>query len=295
LSEQTAALASSFWAGLSGMTQLTELHVELYSEYMHVQPELAGLTHLRKLTLGPAGQKGEHVEALKQLTQLRELTLHDQLPDRIRLLFQPPHALQLEGLTLASDELELDETTMRALLHLPKLTALHAWCISHDAWPLLPELLLLRRLRLWPSDWLTPDRMVSMCAALSRCSALVDLHFAADIVSDDGELLVTEQEQAAWAALLSSVPNLRRFCVEVDITGIAPLLAVLPLHVPLLEHLVLSGWGVHGVDHFAMLAHPNMRVLEFGRVNVLPPSEEEVRSWMGNERLPKLQRYIQAA
>jgi hypothetical protein len=100
LNKRSAALASIFWAGLSGMTQLTELHVEQYSEYMHVRPELAGLTHLRKLTLGPAGQLGEHVAELKQLSQLRELTLFDRSPQRLRLLCQPPHALQLETIQL---------------------------------------------------------------------------------------------------------------------------------------------------------------------------------------------------
>jgi hypothetical protein len=271
------------------MTQLTELHIEQHSDRMLVRPELAGLTHLRKLTLGPAGQNGEHVAELKQLSQLQDLILLDHFPDRIRLLCRPPCALQIQRLTLASYGLELDEATMRALLHLPKLTALNSWCVSHDAWPLLPQLPLLRRLRLWPSDRLTPDRMASLCAALSRCSALVDLHFAGDIVSADGELLVAEQEQTAWAALLSSVPNLRRLCVGGDV---APFLAVLPLHLAHLEELSLSGCGPHGAPPYVQVAHPNLRLLELGPSDPSPPSEEEVRAWMGSERLPKLERYI---
>jgi hypothetical protein len=182
-SGHSAELISCFWTALTDMIQLTELSIEQFSIYLSMRPDLAGLTQLRKLKMGPAGQLGERVAELKQLSQLRELTHYDYCPDRIRLLFQPPHALQLESLTLASDELELDETTMRALLHLPTLTALDSWCVSHDAWPLLPQLPLLRRLRLWPSDWLTPKRMASMCAALSRCSALVDLSFGAEFVS----------------------------------------------------------------------------------------------------------------
>jgi hypothetical protein len=61
LDEQSAVLASSFWAALVDMTQLTELTLEQHSRHLHVRPELAGLTHLRKLTLGPAGDRGEHV------------------------------------------------------------------------------------------------------------------------------------------------------------------------------------------------------------------------------------------
>jgi hypothetical protein len=246
LDVQTAALASSFWAALGDMAQLTELHVEQHSERMHVRPDLAGLPHLRQLTLGPAGQMGEYVAELNQLSQLQDLSLLDRFPDRIRLLCRPPCALQIQRLTFASSELELDEATMRVLLHLPKLTALDSWCVSPDAWSLLPQLPRLRRLRLWPSGMLAPDRMSTMCAALSRCPKLVDLHFAGDIVSADGEPLVAEQEQAAWATLLSSVPNLRRLCVGGDIS---PFLVVLPLHLPHLEELALSSCehGFHGL------------------------------------------------
>jgi hypothetical protein len=88
LRKQTAALASSFWAALDDMRQLTELRIEQHSEHMHVRQELTQLHCLRKLTLGPAGWRGEHVDSLKQLSQLRELTFHDQFPDRIRLTGQ---------------------------------------------------------------------------------------------------------------------------------------------------------------------------------------------------------------
>jgi hypothetical protein len=88
--------------------------------------------------------------------------------------------------------------------------------------------------------------------------------------------------------LLSSVPNLRRLGVYTEVTHLIP---VLPLHVPVLEHLALSGWdwAHRDVDHFATVAHPNIRLLELGPTGTQPPSEEEVRSWMGSERLPKLE------
>jgi hypothetical protein len=134
--------------------------------------------------------------------------------------------------------------------------------------------------------------MASLCAALSRCSALVDLHFGAEFVSANGELLVAEQGQVAWAALLSSVPNLHRLCVGGDIAAIAPFLAVLPLHLPHLEELSLSGCGPRGAPPYVRMAHPNLRLLELGPSEPPPPSEEEVQAWMGSARLPKLERYI---
>jgi len=99
-------------------------------------------------------------------------------------------------------------------------------------------------------------------------------------------------EQSSWTELLSSVPHLRRLNV---VSVSALMLPVLPLHVPLLEHLVLSRGGLDYPNLFATIAHPNIRLLELGPSKAslwLPPSEEEVRSWMGNARLPKLERYI---
>jgi hypothetical protein len=163
-----AALASSFWAALGNMTQLTELYIEQHSERMHVRPQLAQLSHLRKLTLGTAGvncHDGEHVADLQRLSQLRELTLLDEYPERIRRLCQPPHPWQLESLTLPS--LKLDEDTMRALLHLSTLTALIPERIAADAWPLFPQLSRLRRLSATPSDLLNSEGLASFCVSLS--------------------------------------------------------------------------------------------------------------------------------
>jgi hypothetical protein len=150
LGMQTATLAATFWAALAGMTQLTELNVEQHGEHMPVRSELTHLSHLRKLTLGPVGHRGDHVAELRQLSQVRELTLLEYHPYRLHRLCEPPHALQLESLSVPS--LRLDEETMRALLHLSTLTALEPGFIKPEAWPLLPQLPHLRRLRIRSPD-----------------------------------------------------------------------------------------------------------------------------------------------
>jgi hypothetical protein len=288
--EQTAVLVSSFWAALGVMAQLTELHIEQHSEYMHMRPDLAQLTHLRKLTLGPAGESGEHVEALKQLSQLRELVFLDHFPERLRLLCQPPHSLQLESLTLRSTYLGVDEETMRALLHLPTLTALLPRNISPDAWPLLPQLPHLRRVSFSLYDPWTPKSLISLCAALSRCSALVELTLKHVIFkAADFDELSAEQERASWTALLSSMARLRRLGIDGDLTHLLPVLA---LQLPLLEHLALSGWCDRDVDPFASLAHSNLRLLELADTHMWLPSNEQMCSWLHSERLPKLERCV---
>jgi hypothetical protein len=286
LNEQTAALASSFWAALGGMTQLTELNIEQHGSSMHARPELDRMPHLRKLTMGPEGWCYENtdVAVLKQLNQLRELTLHEYFTPRIRLLCQPPHSLQLESLTLGS--MEVDEETMRALLHLPTLTALTVHHIQPVAWVAL-QLPLLRRLSLQYVPF-SIHHLPSLCVSLSRCTMLKDLtlcrvHFVAA-----NHEPTNEEQQAGWAELFSSVPNLWRLCVEADMH---PLLPTLPMHLPLLERLTLSGWGERHVDYFAAVAHPNVRLLELGSINKRPASDTQLRACMHNkERLPKLER-----
>jgi hypothetical protein len=298
LSEQTAVLASSFWAALGNMTRLTELRVEQHSErnVMHVRPDLAGLAQLRKLTLGPAGERGEFAAELKQLSQLRELTLLDEYPDRIRLLCPPPHALRLETITLLSDRLEVNEETMRALLHLPTLTALRPGRLMADAWPLLPQLPLLRRLYLHPFELLTSERLASLCTSLSHCSSLdhLTLHKCTFCVvdDDDGAPLSAEQQRARWAQLLSSLSHLRRLSIDGSLTNVLP---VLPLYLPTLEHLSLSSRCDRGVDVFSTVAHPNVRLLEIGILNVSLPSDEQLRMCMQSERLPKLERCVRGS
>jgi hypothetical protein len=45
---------------------------------------------------------------------------------------------------------------------------------------------------------------------------------------------------------------------------------------------------------FVSLAHPNVRLLEFGLIS-WQPSDELLRACMHNERLPKLERCIRSA
>jgi hypothetical protein len=292
LSEQTAALASSFWAALGDMPHLTELSIQLRSEFMYVRPELEGLLHLRKLTLGPAGGMGDHVAELKQLSQLRELILLEDRPDRIRLLCQPPHALQLESIILPSILLGVDEETMRAVVHLPTLTALDAGRMSDNAWPLLPQLPRLRRLSIDPCGSLSSGRMVPFCESLLRCTLLEDLTLRNVYLEADGpeaDIVTAEQQRAGWAALLSSVANLRRLDVDGHVTHLLPMI---PLHLPLLEELSLCGWGDRNVDHFASLAHPNVRLLELGWIDMHLPSADQLHSYMHSAQFPKLERCI---
>jgi hypothetical protein len=151
----------------------------------------------------------------------------------------------------------MDEETMRAVLHLPKLTMLLPGRMCPSAWPMLPQLPLLRRLWSQPSDHLSSAHV----AALSRCTALVDLTFM-----DVCFLLDDLSEKSMWAELLSSVPHLRRLNV-VSVPGL--MLPILPLHVPLLEHLVLSRGGLANPNLFATIAHPHIRLLELGPSRML--------------------------
>jgi hypothetical protein len=295
LGEPCAAPASSFWASVSEMAQLTELSIEQYSERILVRPELTQLPHLRKLTLGPAGEKGEHVAELKQLSQLREFILYDHCPDRIRLLFQPPHALQLESVTLVSFKLVVDEATMRALVHLQTLKTLDVYGISPEAWPLLPQLPLLCRLSVRYNGNLPLTVLPSLCASLSCCAALEDLTLLIMFfISADGILVTEEQKRAGWSSLLSSVPNLRRLHVD---TGKIYVLCALPLHVPVLNHLVLSNWCDGDEAYFVHTDSFKVHLLELVPMDTDsksgPSVDVEVRSWMGGgERLPKIERSI---
>jgi hypothetical protein len=288
--ERHAAVVSSFWAALGDMQQLTELSIEQFSVYLSMRPDLAGLAHLRKLTLGPAGQRGDHVAELKQLSQLRELTLLDDCAERLHLLCQPPHGLQLERLVLPS--MTFHEGTMGDVLHLPTLTALYVFRIRPEAWLLLPQLPLLRCLSFYPTA-LSPEELASLCASLSNCAALEELTLiGVDIVSAVGLRLTVEHARAGWAALLNSVPNLRRLDVYADLTHLLP---VLPLHLPLLEELVLSGRCAGDVNPFASVAHPNIHLLEFGLISARHPSDEQLRACIHSERLPKLKRCVRSA
>jgi hypothetical protein len=179
---------------------------------------------------------------------------------------------------------------MDALLHLPTLTSLLPHRISSDAWPLLPRFPLLRCLSLMP-DWLTPEQLASLVTSLSLCASLEDLTLRyVGFRAANHSQATLEQERAGWATLFNSVSSLRRLCVNGYLTNA---LSVLPLHLPLLEELALSGGGLNDVDCFAAVAHPTIRLLELGPFTAMPPpSEEQLRSWPHSERLPKLERCV---
>jgi hypothetical protein len=192
--------------------------------------------------------------------------------------------------TLVIPVIKVDETTMRALLSLPTLTALRPGRIMADAWPLFPQLPLLRRLYFHPLEFVMSEWLTSLCASLSRCSSLEHLTLRKVHVSlgDGGSPLAAERQRAGWAALLSSVPRLRRLNVDGLLTHLLP---VLPLHLPLLEHLTLCDSAGYSADEdlFAVVAHPNVRLLELGSINKRPVTDAQLRACMHNERLPKLE------
>jgi hypothetical protein len=109
--------------------------------------------------------------------------------------------------------------------------------------------------------------------------------------ADEGGELTAQAKRTSWTALLSSVPHLRRLSFDGSMDA---LLSVLPLHLPLLDHLSLSlsEWASHDENPYNVVAHPTIRVLELGYIQMQPPLEEEVRAWMGSARFPKLEHYI---
>jgi hypothetical protein len=136
---------------------------------------------------------------------------------------------------------------------------------------------------------LTSEGLTSLCAALSRCSSLegLTLCYLTFLAPSGVERASTQQKQAGWTTLLSSVPELRRLYLDGDMTC---LLHLLPLHLPLLEHLSLNGFADTKEDHFARIAHPNLRVLELGTINFGSPSDKQMQACKQSERLPKLER-----
>jgi hypothetical protein len=201
--------------------------------------------------------------------------------DDLESLCQPPHSLQLE--TLIGPDTELDEVAMRVLIHLPTLTQLDVESIFREAWPLLPELPRLRQLTMKQCNLLNGADTTALSEALSRCAALDDLAISLDFVLDDGEVPPEEEQRTRWTTLLRSLPNLVR--LDADIQQSAPLLAVLPLHLPRLERLVLHSWDSSDVVP-AQLAHPTLQEFELMGEHAL--TEEEVQSLLHNPRLLQL-------
>jgi hypothetical protein len=239
------------------------------------------LPRLRKLVLSHVRWTAEQLAELKQLSELRELSLSRMQPHEIVTLCEPPHSLQLESIDVGAT---LDAVAMRALLHLPTLTALDHAGFEADGWPLLPELPLLQRLTLWPQHLLTAELTSSLSASLSRCETLTDLSLG---YVRFGDAATPEQIQARWSDILRSVPNLRRLHVAED-DSVVSFLAVLPVHLPLLEHLLLVCYDkMSSEDLLARLAHPSVRRIQLVSWNV-QFTQEQVRALVRSARLPNL-------
>jgi hypothetical protein len=277
------------------MPQLTELSIFHTTILPLLELPPGMLTHfprLRKLKLHRVDWTAQALAELKQLSELRELSFASGFMQNVELVAvcAPPHSLQLESIKI--EAIAIDEMAMRALLYLPTLTALEATEIEADAWPLLPQLPLLRRLSFNPSGTVTPELTASLAAALSGCQALVDLslpHVGFE------EAVTEEQRSARWAQILSSVPNLHR--LHVAQKNVLPqLVALLPAHAPLLEHLSLNVWESDSAEArtlLAQLTHPSVREIQlvsWGRVFSERQVQALQRRLVHSARMPNLER-----
>jgi hypothetical protein len=259
----TRLLFSSLLSAVAVMRQLTELDVrcESYGTPLIARFDaLAQLPHLRKLSLFDIVLTDEWIAELKQLSQLRELRTLLSHRELIRLC-QPPHALQLEYIDL--HDILVDESEMRAVLHLPTLTKLQPKYLRSAAWPLLPGLPLLRRVTIPIGPPLTAERTTLLSTTFSDCRALTELVLNnVDFRDDHGCEAIIEQQTARWTELLASVPQLQRF--EVQTEHIPPLLAVLPEHLPQLVFLklIIFQRSHRRAEELLRLAHPMVQELE---------------------------------
>jgi hypothetical protein len=275
-------LGTAFFAAAATMHTLTELNV-WHERWDGVQMgAVSALPLLRKMKLtGPLN--GAVLSEVKQLSQLRKLTLELGTSEDLLSLCQPPHSLQLETLRV---ELWILAAEMRALLQLPTLTELDVNSLHSSAFPLLPHLPLLRTLKMDSGELLTSARTSSLSASLARLNALEDLTFLVEFDGDDegeDELLPNEELEARWTQILRSVPNLRRMVVETKSSN--SLVAVLHAHLPRLEQLALRGW--EGCENLILtqLAHPTLKQFGFETREL---TEEEIHSLLHNPRLPRL-------
>jgi hypothetical protein len=276
------AFCWALFAALSVMPQLTELSFRTaYATLVLPLAVLHKLPHLRKLGLSSIDWSAALLEEVKQLSQLRELRLHGLGLQGVITLCQPPHSLQLETIELLSGTY-LNSTGMQALLQLSTLTALDPGFLGPEAWPLFPRLPLLQKLSVKYYDVLTVDHLSLLSASLSHCGSLRDLSLQLFLNPEVAE----EQQRAGWADLLRSIPNVRRLAVSHS--QLTPMRAVLPLHLPLLEELSLSGWDLPEVV-LPQLAHPNIRQIQLRSYGGKFP-EEQVRALIHSKQLPKLER-----
>jgi hypothetical protein len=205
-SARTSLLLSSLFSALSAMPQLTELDVAHQRVPLPVRCNvLSQLPYLRKLSLYLVEWTDERLAALKQISQLRDLDSNLE-SDTLIKLGQPPHSLQLERIHMAT--IRVKEPVMRGLLHLPTLTELEPQSLLPAAWPLLPQLPMLRRLCVHYGDGLTGANTTLLATALSGCRALTELSLGIVFEDDDGEDATNEQQQARWSEILRSVPQL---------------------------------------------------------------------------------------
>jgi acyl carrier protein phosphodiesterase len=115
-----------------------------------------------------------------------------------------------------------------------------------------------------------------------------------DFVQFDAAAATPDQIHARWTDILRSLPNVRR--LRVSHRSLAPLMAVLHLHLPLLEQLALRSWDGESPDALlTQFAHPSVRQIELSTV-VVTQSKEQVRAlnqaWVHSVRLPNLARII---
>jgi hypothetical protein len=290
LSDSTRPLFSFVLSAAAVMPQLTELNIRCKTDGkdLHVRFDaLAQLPHLRKLSMFGVHWADEQLAELKQLSPLRELHTSMSVDAHIQL-FQPPHSLQLERIRL---DITVDERVMHALLDLPTLTDLQPACLLPAAWPLLPQLPLLRCLRLCYVDGygLTTVHTTLLSTALSGCHALTDLTLVLKGFLDENRYdLTDEQQEARWTELLGSVPQLRR--LHVCMAFILPLLAVLPPHLPHLAFLKLSTSSL-SKDVVPRLAHPTLQklALSFRNLNDCHSFDKtQLQQLLRSPRLPQL-------
>jgi hypothetical protein len=170
LDAPTQLLFPSIFSAVAVMLQLTELDIRFQSHGIPLGARFDALTQLpqlRKLAMYGVEWTDERLAEFKQLSQLRELN-SNLMFDQLIALCQPPHSMQqLECIDLGS--ISVDKSVMRALLHLPTLTDLAPACFHSEAWAMLPQLPLLRRLTVNPFSALSDVCATLLATSLSGC------------------------------------------------------------------------------------------------------------------------------
>jgi hypothetical protein len=289
LDAPTQLLFPSIFSAVAVMLQLTELDIRFQSHGIPLGARFDALTQLpqlRKLAMYGIEWTDERLAEFKQLSQLRELN-SNLMFDQLIALCQPPHSMQqLECIDLGS--ISVDKSVMRALLHLPTLTDLAPACFHSEAWAMLPQLPLLRRLTVNPFSALSDVCATLLATSLSGCRALTELSLGGIVFEDvDRADPRNEQQQACWAEILRSVPLVQRFAV--DTRQALSLLAVLPEHLPQLVHLELCT-SAAVIEVVARLAHPTVQEFELVRPSSSRLDALQLRELVGSPRVPCLVR-----